>query len=350
MKNIYHGEIKQILIVNLGGIGDLLLSMPALRAIRRQYPDAHIALLTIPRSIEIVKRSSYINEVFTYETGLKKFLDLILSLRRKSFDMVINMRTLASFRGTLKIWLLFLVLGAKYRVGRDTEGRGFFLNMKVPESYIGKKHDLEYNLDIAKILGAVADDKSLEFNLTNEELEFADNFLKSRAMHDNDILIGIAPGAPWPAKRWPLKNFAELIDRLSKLGYKAVIMGSREEEYLRGELRKIEGLNYISAVGETNIGQFAALMKRCSLQVTNDTGAMHIAVAVGTPVVAIFGPSHLETFDPRKISKNTAVLYKKVDCSPCEKVHCGSKKCLESITPEEAVKACLELLGRARHV
>lgn len=347
-KEISQKEIKRILVVNLGGIGDILLSTPALKALRRLYPNTHIALLTIPRSRGIVGRLSYINEIFVYETGWKKSLGLIFALRRRKFDMMINMRTLATLGGTIKIWLLFFMLRPKYKVGRDTKGKGFFLNVKVPETYIGTKHDIEYNMDIIKMLGGSAEDKKVELNLTKEDMEFADNFLKSHAVQDSDIIVGISPGAPWPTKRWPLENFAKVIDFLSKSGYKIIIMGSKEEKYLEDKFKQVKGLDYISAIGETDIGQFAALIKKCAIHITNDTGAMHIAIAVGTPVVAIFGPSHIERFDPRNISDRAVVLYKRVECSPCNKKICDSMKCLKSILPEEVIEASLKLLKSIR--
>ena len=119
-------EVKAILVINLGGIGDILLATPALRALRGLYPKAFIALLTIPRSVAIAEDLPYIDKIFNIQLSLKEDLRLFVSLRKMGFDMLINMRTLASWPGALKMATLFSLVGARYRVGRDTERRGFF--------------------------------------------------------------------------------------------------------------------------------------------------------------------------------------------------------------------------------
>ena len=351
-------EMKKILVVNLGGMGDNFLSLPALKALRRLYPQSYIAVLTISRAREVLSGVDFINEIVTIDLdhrgsgvlqGLirwKFFYGLLMNLRKENFDMAINMRTLVSSWSAIKMSLIFLLVNAKYKVGRDTIGRGFFLNVKVPESYPGTKHDMEYDLDIVRALGASTEDAGLEFDISKEDTEFADNLLRSRGIKPGDILIGISPGAPLPSRRWPLENFMEVAKILSERGCKIIIMGNRDESYIKDDLEKAGGRGLILIFGETNIRQFAALIKRCVIYLVNDTGAMHIAASLGVNMVAMIGPGDIENYDSRKVSANASVFYKKTDCSPCEKRSCDSLKCLKAIKPQEVTDKCLEILRK----
>lgn len=349
--NIRPDRINKVLVINLGGIGDCLLSMPSLKALRRLYPNAHLAVLTLSRSRDVLNRADFLNEIIPIDLrgkGWSRLCRLLIDLRRKRFDMIINMRTMVSFRSAVKMAFIFWFIGSKYRVGRDTGKKGFFLNVKVPENYPGIKHEMEYNLDIIRILGGKTDDAKLEFHIKKEDMEFADNFLRSRGVQPGDALIGISPGAPHPSRRWPLENFIEVGNILSKAGCKILVMGARDEGYIKDELQRTGSPDFLSTIGEIDLGQFAAFIKRCDIQIANDTGAMHIAAAVGTHVVAILGPGSIENYDPRKMSCKATVFYKKVDCAPCEKAHCDSLICLRGISPKEVAGKCLEILGMNR--
>ena len=268
----------------------------------------------------------------------------LLRLRRMKFGFVINMRTLGSLSGAIKILLLMKLIGAKMTIGRNTNGRGFFYDIKIPETYRGAKHEMEYCLDVVKALGATYHDKRLDCPLTKNDTVYIDRFLGQHGIGDYDTVIGMSPGAPWRAKRWGTERFVEVARILVKLGYRVVVVGSKDEDYIQDEFAKRCDFDYINAVGKTNINQLCALIKRCSVHITNDTGAMHIAVAVGTPVIAIFGSSHLEGFDPRKITNDAFVFYDKIKCSPCEKEYCRSMKCFDSITSKDVAKKTVDLL------
>ncbi len=351
-------EIKKVLVVNLGGMGDNFLSIPALKALRLLYPKAYIAVLTVSRSREVLSGGGFINEIIVsdldYKRGgasfglrrWKSFYDILMNLRKDNFDMVINMRTLMSSWSAIKMALILFLIGAKYNVGRDTMGRGFFLNVKIPESYPGRKHDMEYDLDIVRSLGASTENSRLEFDISKGDAEFAENLLRSRGIKPGDIIAGISPGASFPSRRWPLENFIEVGKILFDAGYKVIIVGAHDEGYLKDELEKAGGCGFILIVGETNIRQLAALIKRCAIYLVNDTGAMHIAASTGVNMVAIIGPGDIENYNPRKVSANAVVFYKKTACSPCEKTFCNSLKCLRAIKPQEVVDKCLEMLRR----
>lgn len=345
--------MEYILIINLGGIGDILLSIPAMRALRDLYPQAEISMLVTSRVYEIAERLSYIDKVFTFNiryggsfsfnNTLKNFKALF-ALRKKRFDIAINMRTLFSNRSAKKIKFLLDIIKPKTRVGRDTEGKGYFFDVKIPETKKGQKYEMEYDIDTVKALGAEVIDKNIDFEIDEESIEKVNKILEKEDMSKNAILIGIHPGG-MPSRRWPIENFSCVIDEVhKKILSKFLITGGREELSLAKKLMKITNAKIINLSGKLNIIELSALIKRCNLFISNDTGPMHIAAILRTPLVAIFGPGDITRFDPRNISNKTVVLYKNAECAPCEKVECKNLKCLKVISPKEVTEATLTLL------
>jgi lipopolysaccharide heptosyltransferase II len=341
-------DAKNILVINLGGIGDCLLSTPALRGLRAFYPKAHISVLTMSRSREILEGAGFADEIIS----IQSFKDprgvwaVLMALRKKKIDIGINMRTIASFWGAAKMALLFFLIGPRLKAGRNTDGRGFFLDIKLPESLAGMKHDIDYNIELVKLLGAPELSRRPELTFQKEDRDYADRILRYHAISDDNVIVGMSPGAPYAAKRWPLENFVKTASLFAGYGYKVIIIGSKDEKKSERAFKEMDNPNIISLIGNTTIKQTAALINRCSVFIANDTGPMHIAAVLGAPVVAIFGPGYLARFDPRNISDKAVVLYKKADCAPCTRETCGSLKCLKSISYDEVVKAALELLKK----
>ena len=164
--------MKRILIINLAGIGDFLLSTPSLRALRNKYNEAEIYLLITPRIYKIAKNLNYINKIVAFNLNyggkmsflstLRNFL-ILIKLRKKHFDLAINMRTINTDESARKMKLFFEVINPKLKAGRDTEGRGDFFDIKIPETTIGKKYEMEYDIDTVKALGVDVIDRSIDF-------------------------------------------------------------------------------------------------------------------------------------------------------------------------------------------
>lgn len=345
-KKISPEEIEKILIINLGGIGDFLLSLPALKVLRNFYQKSHIVLLTLSRTLPLAEDSSYLNEVLILDFRLCQMLRLLIRLRRKRFALALNMRAIVSRWSAIKMWLVFYIIRARHKAGRNTEGRGFFFDIKVPECEREALPEYEYNLNIIRALGIEVQYSLPEIKIHEEDASYLKKFLAENNIRDTDIVIGINPGAPWPAKRWPAENFAAVINMLGeKIRVRIVITGSRDESGLAEEIERLSRFEVVKACGKTSLRQLAALIKRCNLYITNDTGPMHIAAILKTPLIAIFGPGSLTRFDPRNIFNRAIVLYKKAECAPCEKFRCRDLKCLKEISPEEVVEAALKLLG-----
>jgi ADP-heptose:LPS heptosyltransferase len=352
-------DIHRILVVNLGGIGDFLLSLPALRALKKRYPEATIAFLGVPRTCAIVKDFHLFTEVIVFSAydentrafrlnNLNDLLKFLLWMRKQRFDMAINMRTLVSWGSAFKMALLFYAIGARWRVGRNTCGRGFFLNIKVPESDSGDRLERDYDLATVEALGADIRDQSIDINSFLPPADEVDGFFQQVGISQSDLVIGINPGGA-KARQWPLSDFKKVMATLAcKLKICFLIFSGPQEAGLALELKDLPGVRAIPIPDFLSFREFAALVRRCNLLITNDTGPMHIAAILKTPLVAIFGPGYLTRFDPRGISDKSVVLYKRVDCAPCNKTECASMKCLKEIGPGDVVDAVLELLNREK--
>lgn len=345
---------SKILIVNLGGIGDMLLSSPALKALKNSYPESRISMLISPKIYTFVKGLSCVDEVFMFnlEYGGVMFLDkaipnllTLITLRKKKFDLAVNMRTLVSKKSARKIKFILDIIRPSFTVGRDTEGRGYFFDIKVPETDIGEKYEMGYDIDTVGALGVKVFDKNIDLSVGGIALRHIEEELELEKICPADILIGVHPGG-MPSRRWSIDNFAQVIKTIDKkIKCRFVVTGGTDECHLALELAKISGVKTVNMSGKLTLEELEALIKRCNVYISNDTGPMHIAAILRIPLVAILGPGDITRFDPRRISGNVKVMYNKVDCSPCNKKYCDSMKCLNAICPEAVTGAVLEFIG-----
>ena len=241
---------------------------------------------------------------------------------------------------------LFSAIGAKYRIGRDTDRRGFFYNLKVPEGSLSSSHEVERMLDIARTLGAKIRNKDLEIPLFTDDRNYVTEFFSQHHIREDDLVIGINPGAFRPSRKWDKKKFALVADGLSKK-YQAriIITGGKRDIKLANNISNLMIIKPIIVAGKTTLKQLAVLIQKCKLFITNDSGPMHIAAAVKTPLIALFGPGPLE-YSPYGDGKRHIVIKKEVDCSPCYKMKCRSHKCMERISAGEVLQAAEKQLDR----
>jgi len=352
---------ENILVLNLGGLGDLLLCTPALRALRNHFPQSRIFLLAFSGSAGVVgfagkKGEQLVHEIICADGigGIRPvsgssggscagMLRLIRYLRSKKPDVLINMRSIGSWSGSWKMACLCFAIGAGCRAGRNTAGRGWFFNVKLPETHFGDMHEVDYNIELVKMLGVAKADRTVFLQVDEEDRKHAEEFLSENGISGKDDIIGINPGGP-PAKRWSLENFRAVAAHLHmKRKSRFIVTGAREEAEL-GNAFCNSGFPVVNAAGRTDIGTLIALIERCRLYITNDTGSMHLAAALGIPLVALFGPGHINKFRPFCLETSCAVVYNKADCAPCERRICDMRKCMESITPDDVIGAAEKLL------
>ena len=350
--------VKKILVVNLGGIGDVLLSQPALRALKNLYPQTHMTFLGVPRVCDLIRDFKIFDEVvgfLAYEErartfGISRFIDIMRLLRRlrqERYDLAINMRTIASWPSAIKMALLFFCIGARHTLGRDTNGRGFFFEEKVFEPIFGDRHEIDYGLQAVALLGADISDESIVLNVSPLSRLEVDSLLEKEGIGKNEDIIGIHIGGI-ATRRWPLEYFAQLIKNIRReTGWPVVVAAGPGEEYLGNRLKELTGGGFVSMAGRLDVSCLAAFIQRCALSVSGDTGPMHIAAVLHRPQVAIFGGGPLAHYDPRRISKKAVVFSSYSKCGPCWKLSCSSLACLKDTRPSDVTQAALGLIRLA---
>lgn len=337
---------KKILLIELAGIGDTILSTPAIRNLRENYPNSFIYFLTFRQSASLLQKSPYLNRVFIFHKGLKGVLNnlfVLSELRRLRLDVAVNLYQHYSLKGAIKMALLFKFIRPQKTIGRNTDGKGFFYDVRIEDTINSQRHDVEYKLDLVKALGCEIKDKRLEVWIDDVDTEKVEGLLERSSVSGSDLLIGISPGGHRPSRRWDWKDFAQVCQDLAKrYQAKIIITGTEDERSLAKKIIAALPNRTIDACGKLSLSQLAALIKRCNLYISNDTAPMHIANALGTPLVAIMGPGPMKTAPYLK--DKCIILTKDVDCAPCFKFRCKDMRCLKTIATDEVTKACDVLL------
>lgn len=358
----------KILVVKLSDIGDVLTATPALRSLRRSFPHAHITALIPPHTREVLEGSHLVDEVILFEKAIfdrplgvfspcamAEGVALFQRLRRGRYDIVIIMHHLTTRWGAWKYALLALATGAKIRLGLDN-GRGWFLTDRVQDFGFGAKHEVEYWVEVAGRLGAKPDYGSLEFPLrsaiggSGQALD-----TPGERLWGVGPMVAIHPGSGEysRARRWPAQRFAQVARRLSQEdGARIVLVGGPKEVDLAEEVARGLDMNPppINLAGRTNLKELAAFLRSCSVFLGNDSGVMHLAAAVGTSVVALFGPSNHQAWGPwvgEGREGRAIVIRAELSCSPCfytgrvlgTPAGCPTRPCLHAIAPEAVIRA-----------
>ena len=334
---------KRILIVNVNWIGDTLFSTPFIRAVRDAYPDSYIACLLHPRCKEMLELNPRLNEIIIYDEegkhkGLFGKIGLIACLRNKRFDTAFLLH-----RSFTKALIVFLA-GIKERVGYPTKKRMMLLT-KVVEAPSEELHKVEYFLNIAKASGLAPKSTSYEFFINDSHKKFVTGLLRGSGISEKDRIVVLCPGGNWDPKRWPKENFAALADRLSReCGVKIVMSGAKKDLKLVDEIKGMMKSVPVITAGSTTLKDLGALFLRSDLVIANDTGPMHLAVAMRARTIGLFGPTSPAITGPygegcyKVISKNDT-------CDiPCYDVTCTDNRCMAAIKVEDVLKEAKEML------
>ena len=328
---------KRILIVEVNWLGDVLFSTPFIKSVREKFKDSYIALLTVPRTKEILENNPRINEIIIYdEKGEHKSLlgkwRLIKILKEKKFDLAIILH-----RSFTRALITFLS-GIKRRVGFATKKRRFLLTdpVDIPGEDL---HKVEYFLKLAEYLGCDTSSKDYEFFVTDKERSFIENTLSKKGIKKEDTLVVINPGGNWLPKRWDEESFAKLSDVLiDKYNVKIIISGAKKDAEIAEHIKSMMKNNAVALSGETSLKELAALMERASFVISGDSGPMHIAVSLRKPnVIALFGPTSPELTGPYG-KGSYKILRKDIGCEvPCYDLSCGDYKCMKAIKVEDVL-------------
>jgi len=295
---------ERILVLRLDEIGDLVLMTPFLRELRRSAPRAWITLVVNPGTRNLVEFCPYVNEVLVFDVRFKGRLSRIrrrgrafafarMHLWRRRFDLTIVPRWGADY---FEATLLAYYSGADSRVAYSERlhevkarlNRGYDRLLTQALEGAGPKHQVEWNLDVLQPLRGNITDRRLELWLTGDDREFAGKELAAQGIRDGEVLMALAPGSRAMKRCWPIERWVELGRRLNQeYETRLVVIGSQSESDLGACLEKALGSAAINLVGRATLRQSSAILERCSLTVSNDSGPMHLAAAAGSAVVEI---------------------------------------------------------------
>ena len=338
---------NRILVRGVNWVGDTILAYPTVEYLKTLFPNSHVAVLAPGHLVDLWKTFPFVDEIipFSKKGGLRSVwedLNIAQSLRERRFDMAVILPR--SFRSAFQVFLARIPI----RIGYQDEGRSFFLTKGVKRTKkVLSDHRVYYYRKLLEPLGKATGYPSPRIYLREEDRKWADQTIKDLKIPEGRILIGMNPGATYGlAKCWHPARFGELGKKLS-WEHKAtfLLFGTKGEAPIVKEILDHMGPAGIDLTGKTQLLQLAALLERCSLLVTNDTGTMHVATAVGTPVVAIFGSTDPVTTGPW--GEGHVVVRKEMHCSPCLKRVCPTgHQCMESITVEDVAEAVTRQLKR----
>ena len=348
-------RVKRILCIRLDALGDVIMTGPALRALKESAPDRHISLLTSPSGAEAGRLMPFLEEVLLYEAPWMKAggardsaaLDrrVIAQLRAARFDAAIIFTVYS--QNPLPAALLCYLADIPLRLGhcRENPYKLFTDWVREPEPDTCIRHEVRRQLDLVGSIGAHAEDERLTLTIPHASHEAIDSLLTSTALSGTDRFVVIHAGASAASRRYPAEQFAVVARRVAEdFGCGVVFTGTDSEHDLVEAIRAAAGVPSYSLVGQLDLASLAALLARAHLLISNNTGTVHVAAAVGTPVVdlyALTNPQHTPWLVPHR------VLSHDVPCKFCYRSICpeGHHDCLRLITPEQVMSAAAELPG-----
>lgn len=343
---------ERILLVQIADIGDLITITPAISALRANRPDAHLTLLTSAHAAPVIEKG-LVDAIITLDR--KRFngtlallnpaaLRQIMNLRQTPFDTVIFFPHLTLKAGTLKYALIAWASGADRKIGLDN-GHGWFLNDQVPDAGYGAMHQAEYALTLVERVGATTKPRSASVAMHDGILPLA----MTRGLR---IVIHAGSGGFSLARRWDTASFAQVADALaSEYDAQIVLVGTPNDDAatVAGHMQQPS----VDLSGKTTLTELADIIRSADLYIGADSGVMHIAAAVATPIVALFGPSNADAWRPWSPAGKVIVLRSNPRCSPCSYVAhsvgaregCPARTCMRLIEPEHVIDAARQILN-----
>lgn len=313
---------KKFLIIQTAFLGDVILTLPIVQELKRKYPESEIDFLCIPETSELLKNNPHISEIISYDkknSGVIGFRDLINKLRSKNYDILISPHR--SFRSSL----ISKLSNAKKTISYDKSSLNFLFDKKI--KYRKELHEILRDLALLEPIG-IKSNKIVkpELYISVQDKRKIDSLFYEHRVKDNEKFITIAPGSVWFTKRFPEEKFAKLCDLMFNMNTKIFLIGGKKDKVFSDFIQNnSKNRNIINVTGNFSIMESAELIKRSEVLITNDSAPLHIANAVETNVVAIFGAT-VPAFGFYPIGKKDIVIETNgLSCRPCA-IH-GGKKC-----------------------
>ncbi len=333
-------KMEKILVIKLRAVGDVVLSTIVLENLRAAFPKSRIDFLTESANKEIVLSNPVLNQVIVLEKSrlsalpffkrLFPSLRLLRNVRNQQYDYVFD------FFGNPRSAFITWISAAKVRVGYDYRIRRFAYNVVVP-SRADKVHEADWHLDALSALNLPVSSRKLDVSIGRGSKNFAETFW-AQANLGGQRTVALCFSGGWPAKRWPLDRFAHLADRLQEI-YDArilILWGPGEKERAL-ELQALASKTTV-LIPESNLAQLAAILEKADMLVTTDSGPMHIAAAMSTPCVALFGPTNAKLQGPFG-EMHEVVLKTGLECLGCNRLDCSHPACMTGLTVSDVLAA-----------
>jgi heptosyltransferase II len=357
VKRLETSAVKNILIRGVNWVGDAVMSIPAMREVRRLFPEAHITLLANPWVSPIYSEAEFIDEILEYDKrGIHKgwagFGRLISDLRRRDFDLAILLQN--AFEAALIAFCARIPM----RVGYARDGRRLLLTHPCQiDPEVRKVHQVHYYLGILSSLGLLAprlwERRDCQFpvgiGIRKTDMEAALALLRTNGINESDIVVAVNPGAFYgEAKRWFPDRYAAVADALAgRYGARIVILGASSDMQTAAKVAAHMSSRAVILSGQTTLGQLMGLLKQIDLLITNDSGTMHLAAALDVPQLAIFGSTSEVATGP--LNRNAAIVKHPVECNPCFLRECPTDfRCMKGVTVEKVLDAARKILDNAK--
>lgn len=342
---------KRILIIKPSSLGDIIHTLPTLAALRKKFPDAWIAWMVKQEWAEILEGNPFLNEVLTVSFELKEWWSLLQTIRKKHFDLAIDLQ------GLFRSALLGRLSGAKVVVGfaQGRECSPWFYTHRVElpipagQSWrLWNRHAVDRNLSVAKFLGAEC--VTPEFWLPNfpDDQEMVEQWLHAAGVTVSDRLVAITPVTRQNIKNWPLDRFVQVAEALTKLDHVKILLIGTENQEISRPFEAAVGSRLVNLMGKSCVRQLGVIFDKVQLLITNDSAPLHIAVARGVPIVTIFGPTNPESTGPYGGQVESHVLTHTLPCRPCGQRTCRNEtpiECLTSISVQDVVMRAERILA-----
>jgi len=342
--------IKSILLIRLDHLGDVLLTTPAIKSLKQQFPHARVTMVVKGWSFEAIRNNPHIDKILIFNSfwtissqegtkteGIAGIYQLIRELRKERFDLAVD------FKGDFRNILIAYLSGARRRISYNIRGGGFLLTDIVP--YEPEIHEIDKNLNLLTPLGINSEDSDMELYVDDEDVATVEKIFTQKGIDLKRRTIALHYGGASQFKRWDTESFVALAEKLAEENSTNVLVFAGPYERKVSQLIRIPEKG-IFIMPEMTICQMAAAFKRCGLLVCNDSAPMHIGAAVRTPTVAIFGPTFADRFGPKDLKRNRAVR-SRLPCSPCwhpdKAIACRERDCLRSIEVDKVLVAIKEL-------
>lgn len=331
-------NVKTILIISSTGLGDTLLSTPAISSIRQRYPTARIAAFLNSKNMQLFTDNPEVDIIIPYHGGYRRFLRTVREFRNLRPDVAVILHGNEP-QATPYCYLS----GARFiiKVPRSPQYGYLLSNPDNGFKDIEKRHAIDVRLRAASFIGCSTSNKRMTLNVDSDDEMFVEEYLKKQEINSSNILIGFQTGAAKSYKVWPDTNFVDMGRKLCEInaGIRIVLTGSPNEAKRCKDIADRIGKKALSTAGEIPLKHTRALIRRLSLLVTNDTGTMHMAIALGTRTVSLFCPTDYRCYGPLYDLHLHSVVEKEKTCMPCKSSKCREPLCMGSITVEDVLKA-----------